>query len=193
MHPIVWRRFQEIVARLPISGPVLEIGAEPSAATLLAMPELARFPRIGANIGYPAQTTPLGFRLEQLNANDMRQAFASDSFGLVLCNAVLEHDKFFWRTLDEIHRVTKPGGYAIIASPGYGDHKLPPGTVLDAGRAEEALAETTITYLLHDAPGDYYRFTEATVRDVFLRDFEVLEVGSVLIPPRVIGVGRKPA
>jgi SAM-dependent methyltransferase len=192
MHPTVWRRFREVVARLTVSGPVLEIGAEPTPATLLAIPELAGLPRIGVNIGYPPQTTALGFRLEQLNANDMSHAFAADSFGLVLCNAVLEHDKFFWRSIDEIRRITRPGGFVVIGAPGYGDHRLPAGVVLDPDRAGDALAEATVTYTLHDAPGDYYRFTEATMRDVFLRNLEVLEIGSVLMPPRIIGLGRKP-
>jgi SAM-dependent methyltransferase len=192
MHPIILERFRTILGRIAIQGPVLEIGAEPSAMTLLALPELAALHRIGVNMGFPAQMTRWGFRLESMNANDM-PAFASDSFGLVLCNAVLEHDRFFWRTIDEIHRLVRPGGFVVIGTPGYGEHPLPAGVVLDPARAAEALAEATVTYRLHDAPGDYYRFTEAAMRDVFLRDFEVVEVGSVMVPPRVIGVGRKVA
>jgi SAM-dependent methyltransferase len=191
MHPIILERFRTILGRLSITGPVLEIGAEPTATTLLALPELAGLQRIGVNIGYPAQMTPWGFRLERMNANDM-SGFSSSSFGLVLCNAVLEHDRFFWRTIEEIHRLTRSGGFIVIGTPGYGERPLPSDVVLDPTRPAEALAEATVTYKLHDAPGDYYRFTEAAMRDVFLRDLEIIDIGSVMIPPRVIGVARKP-
>jgi|SRR5271163_1152241 len=191
MHPLVLDRFRAILGRLDIKGPVLEIGAEPAAATLLALPELAGLQRIGVNIGFPAQMTRWGFQLERMNANDM-PGFASDSFGLVLCNAVLEHDRFFWRTIDEIHRLTRPGGFVVIGTPGYGEHPLPGAIVLDPTRPAEALAEATVTYKLHDAPGDYYRFTEAAMREVFLRGLEIIDIGSVMVPPRVIGVARKP-
>lgn len=191
MHPIMLERFRAILGRLPIAGPVLEIGAEPAATTLLALPELSGLHRIGVNIGFPAQTTPWGFRLERMNANDL-SGFGSGSFGLVLCNAVLEHDRFFWRTIDEIHRLTRPGGFVVIGTPGYGEQALPGNIVLDPARPAEALAEATVTYKLHDAPGDYYRFTEAAMRDVFLRDLEIIEIASVMVPPRVVGVARKP-
>jgi SAM-dependent methyltransferase len=190
MHPLILDRFRSILAQIEIKGPVLEIGAEPAPTTLLALPELAGLPRIGVNIAYPAQMTPWGFRLEHMNSNHM-PGFASDSFGLVLCNAVLEHDRFFWRTIDEIHRLMRPGGHVVIGTPGYGEHPLPGGVVLDPTRPAEAFAEATVTYKLHDAPGDYYRFTEAAMRDVFLRDLEIIDIASVMVPPRVIGAARK--
>jgi SAM-dependent methyltransferase len=190
MHPAILERFRAILGRIAPSGPVLEIGAEPSPDSLLALPELAALRRIGINIGFPPQMTPWGFSLETVNSNRM-PGFASDSFGLVLCNAVLEHDRFFWRTIDEIHRVVRPGGFVVIGTPGYGEHPLPAGVVLDPARPAEARAEATVTYRLHDAPGDYYRFTEATMRDIFLHDLEVIEIASVMVPPRIIGVARK--
>jgi len=191
LHPFVLAYFRTILTELEIDGPVLEIGAEPSGDTLLALPELARFERIGVNIAFPPQTTAWGFRLERLNANDL-SAFASGSFGLILSNAMLEHDRFFWLTVDEIRRLLRPGGFVVLGTPGYGDAALPPGVVLDPSRPGEAWAEATVTFKLHDAPGDYYRFTEAAMRDVLLRGLEVLHVGSVMMPPRIIGAARQP-
>lgn len=45
--------------------------------------------------------------------------FADDSFDVVLCNHVMEHVRDDIRCMQEIHRVLKPGGWAIIQSPTY--------------------------------------------------------------------------
>ena len=45
--------------------------------------------------------------------------FEAASFDLVLCNSMLEHDARFWLTLEEIRRVLRAGGLAIIGVPGY--------------------------------------------------------------------------
>lgn len=49
--------------------------------------------------------------------------FEDQKFDAVLCNAVLEHDKYFWKTIAEIKRVTKPDGLIVIGTPGYKRHK----------------------------------------------------------------------
>ena len=47
--------------------------------------------------------------------------FPDQRFDVVLCNAVLEHDRFFWETLAEIRRVTRAGGLVVIGTPGFRD------------------------------------------------------------------------
>ena len=44
----------------------------------------------------------------------------------------------------------------------------------------------------HHNPGDYCRFTERAVRDVFLATLTLREVRRVMNPPRFIGCGLKP-
>ena len=56
----------------------------------------------------------------QANANDMHM-FENDSFEAVVCNSTLEHDRYFWKTIDEIHRVTASNGGSVFGSSGFSD------------------------------------------------------------------------
>ncbi len=47
------------------------------------------------------------------------ECFCDARFDVVLCNAVIEHDRYFWKTIEEIKRVAKPGGLVVIGAPGY--------------------------------------------------------------------------
>jgi len=56
-----------------------------------------------------------------------------ESFDCVILNQVLEHVKRPWIVIDEVYRVLREGGIAILSSPFF--------------------------YQVHDHPGDYWRFT----------------------------------
>ena len=43
-----------------------------------------------------------------------------------------------------------------------------------------------------DFPGDYYRFSEQAVREVFFEGMKEVEIRTVLVPPRIIGTGIRP-
>jgi SAM-dependent methyltransferase len=58
---------------------------------------------------------------------------ADGSVGTVLAIGTFEHVQRFWRGFDEIHRVLKPGGALLVASPFY--------------------------FHIHAFPSDYWRFT----------------------------------
>lgn len=172
-----------------------------SPDTLLNLPALSgATEKVGLNVD--PQPAFGSFRMIVGNANAMTM-FEGESFDLVLCNSVLEHDAHFWLSLAEVRRVLRPGGIAMIGVPGYTvargagkrlataasrlwSPKLPGGTLL-AG-----LAATTPTLNVHNYPADYYRFSAQAMRDVFLDGLEVLSVEELMIPPRIIGVGRKP-
>lgn len=128
--------------------------------------------------------------------------FGDDSFDTVLCNSVLEHDRFFWRTLAEMKRVTRPGGVIGIGVPGYA--KLPLERTASRlartlawirvpGRIRDPLGASTLTLQIHDHPGDYYRFSPQAVAEVFLEGLVDTELHTLMLPPRVIGFGVKPA
>ena len=73
------------------------------------------------------------------NANRM-DAFEDEMFDLVLSNATLEHDKHFWLSVAEMHRVLRPGGLLVIGVPGF---------IKDPDRDQ---GRSTLTYRVH------YRF-----------------------------------
>ena len=200
MHPGVYRVFEQVCERAGIDGPVLEVGAVPGEDCLLQMDCLRRLPeRVGLNL----QGADCGsYRIVQGNANEMA-AFADRQFAAVLSNATLEHDPFFWKTLAEIRRVTAPGGFIAIGVPGFVGMGLdviaPPRSLfrwllraLRRGRYADVICASTVTLGIHEFPGDYYRFSEAAVREVFMAGLTGVETRAVLKPPRIIAWGRKP-
>ena len=203
MHPTVFSLFDRICAARHCGGDVLEIGAVPSDETLLCLPALAGAQRrIGVNLDGPHRHGAIEILRADANSLACLPGFGDESFDTVLCNAVLEHDRFFWKTLAEMKRVTRPGGVIGIGVPGY--TKVPlertasrlarllgwigvPSRILDPLRA------ATLTLQIHNYPGDYYRFSPQAVADVFLEGLVDTELHTIMLPPRVIGFGVKPA
>jgi SAM-dependent methyltransferase len=154
--------------------------------------------KIGINLNGPHKYKD--FKILKGNANSM-SFFPDNKFDLVLCNAMLEHDKYFWKTIEEIKRVTKPGGYIVIGTPGYTFLKaekiksillkLPLIRKLRFNQYLDILFEGTFTLHIHNAPGDYYRFSTQAFKEVIFEGFSDIEVYSIMVPPRIIGVGRK--
>lgn len=174
MHYTVFEKFNQICENRPVRGPILEVGAVPGCESLLRLPALRSIPsKIGLNLqGGICEE----YEILAGNANAMEN-FQEESFALVLCNSTLEHDPRFWLTLREIRRVTQRQGWIVIGVPGYS--KMLEGA-------------STPTLGLHHYPGDYYRFSEQAVREIFLEGLEEVSVEGVLMPPRFIGAGRKP-
>lgn len=174
---------------------MLEIGAVPTADTLLALPALQGAQRkLGVSLAPPSRYA--GFEIVQANANDLRE-LADASFDTVLSNSVLEHDPFFWKTLAEIRRVARSGALIVLGVPGF--VKLPiertlrrAARVPGLGRLLESLAASTLTLQRHLAPHDYYRFSPEAMRGVLLAGLEQVEVRTLMIPPRIVGAAVKP-
>lgn len=70
----------------------------------------------------------------------------------VLWLETMEHDLFFWKTLDNIKLLMGDGGYVIATTRGTG-------------------------FPLHNYPSDYYRFTVASFNELFKSyGFEVIDI-----------------
>lgn len=199
MHQKIYQEFETICAARNISGSVLEVGALPSNMSLLAMKSLGKATeKIGINLDGPYEFSD--FKILKGNGNCM-DCFEDEKFDAVLCNATLEHDKYFWKTLAEINRVTKLGGLVVIGVPGYGVTRMDKlqsvakgWPILRSLRHKHYLDiffSSTVTFQIHDHPGDYYRFSQQAVREVFFEGMDNVEIRSVMQPPRIIGFGTK--
>lgn len=169
-------QFHRVVeAQGPRTGRVLEVGGLVGKSSLLRFPELAETERTLINLSQKASKG--GVRAVQGNSNDMRE-FADESFDLVMSNAVLEHDKYFWKSIGEMKRILKPSGLMIIGVPGFVE--LPTDT-----------GQTTTTFKVHFSV-DYYRYSLQAVHEVFFENMDRVEHEVMLRPPRIIAWGCKP-
>jgi SAM-dependent methyltransferase len=191
VHPVIYRKISDICAERHAGGDVLEIGAVPSDDSLLCLACLSGArSRVGLNLDGPAHYRD--FEILRGNANAM-DCFADASFDTILCNATLEHDAFFWKTLSEIRRVARKGAVVVIGVPGYAkvqwESPMWRFLRLFSGRKPEWLRASTPTLIVHNCPGDYYRFSPQAMQEVFFQGFINVQVDVVLVPPRIIGSG----
>jgi SAM-dependent methyltransferase len=191
MHPTIFNEFRDVVAALKVKGRVLEVGAVPSANSLLTLDILQREERVGLNI--KGNVSFGGFDIVEANANDMSM-FPTGHFDCVLSNATLEHDPFFWKTCAEMRRVLRIGGVAVIGVPGFTVESGVTQLGLQALLAEDNLnswGACALTFRYHGAPMDYYRFSPAALTEVVFEGFRDVAIKSVMMPPRIIGYGFK--
>jgi len=75
-----------------------------------------------------------------------------NTYGVIISTAVLEHIADFQKALEEMKRVTKPGGKIILILP--------------------------FAFPLHAIPGDYFRFSSYGIRHMF-GDWEDVKIAPV--------------
>lgn len=211
MHPAIYSRFGQLFRQyIPPGREILEIGAtENIPETLLTLFRgiSESYHCVGINIQV-GSTDNLPYSLIQCNGNNM-DIFDDESFDAVACNAVLEHDKFFWKTLGEVRRVLRPGGLFYVGVPGFPkQNNFIQTNILKVMRSKSLRSlpllcrlarwamftrlAFTSTLMFHGAPHDFYRFSEEAVKEVFLEGLVVLHLEHMLEPVRIIGIGRKP-
>ncbi len=183
MSPAVFDCFADVVERrLGTRKPwtAVEVGA--GGWTLLSIPAFDSGTRIALNLRFDRVTEQLA-RTHRVIGDGNKLPFADGSLDCVLSCSVLEHDRYFWRSTREVHRVLRPGGYFVVGVPIY--MTLPSDKDF-----------TTLTYARHGLAynADYYRFSEQAVREIFFEHYE--EVTDEVIVrqspnPYLIAAGRK--
>lgn len=104
-----------------------------------------------------------------LEAHDILKVWPKENFDIVLCLEMLEHDNAFWKTINDIHKILKRGGFLIISTPTFG-------------------------FPLHRYPKDYFRFGEDAYREIFFKGFEIIrlsEVRDIENSPGICCIGKK--
>lgn len=200
MSPLVYELFDKITSNLNIKGAVLEIGALDGIDCLLNLPAFEEASeKIGVNL---LDQNPSGTnRYININANDLC-CFKDGYFQVVISNATLEHDPYFWKSISEMKRVTASGGLVIIGVPGYAGMGV--GAIFPERHfihrclrffarllKKNILSASTLTLGEHLFPQDYYRFSQKAVREVFFDELHDVKIYTVMNPPRFVGIGRK--
>jgi SAM-dependent methyltransferase len=181
MSPEVMASFSRaLAARFPTPPlAALEIGA--SSVPLLSLPVFAEARRVALNLSFANPSEALR-RCEMAVGNSNRLDFADGEFDCVMSCSVLEHDKWFWKSVAETHRVLRPGGVCVVGVPAY--MTLPTDW-----------KNTTLTFRRHGLAydADYYRFSEQAVREVLMEPFAEVELEVVRRYPNpyVVAAGVK--
>lgn len=162
MRPVVRGFVQDCAALLPSGEPIVEIGSRPAEGQEQSAYLRDLFP--GARyIGCDIQPGPNVDQVEDIHA----LSFDDGSVGTVICVEVLEHVFDPIRAVQEIHRVLRPGGVAIL---------------------------TSVMFMpIHAHPWDFWRFTPDGFR-MLLEPFETslaFGYGFDLLPEGVQGIGVK--
>ncbi len=162
-----------MVAKFPMAGRVLEIGSRDIGGThrhwFTAGEEGTRYETWHSTERFPEF---VGIDLVAGNAVDIvmdchELAFDNESFGVVLSTSQMEHDSDPFRSMAEISRVLKTGGYFIFTAPSW--------------RGEGP----------HDYH-DYWRFMPESISVLFKRaNLEVLEFLESVESNDVMACGRK--
>lgn len=104
-----------------------------------------------------------------MEAHDITKHFPPESFDAILCLEMLEHDKAFWKTLENINILLKRDGILIISTPTFG-------------------------FPLHRFPKDYFRFGEDAYKKIIFKNYKILRLSSVKDienSPGICCIGRK--
>ncbi len=157
------REYVEIVAAtVPLTGPVYEFGA----LRLEGFEETANLRPFFPGREYVGCDMRPGLGVDKvLNLHHID--LPSESAGAVLSLDTLEHVQFPHRALQEIHRILKPDGVAVLS------------TVLD--------------FRIHDSPSDYWRFTPDGMKSL-LQPFSSCFVGFAgrrSFPHTIVALGFK--
>ena len=119
-----------IVETFELPQPIVEIGAYQVSGQEAIANLRALFP----NRDYVGVDMRPGPGVDRV-ANVEQLPFATGSVGTVLALNTFEHVRSFWRGLDELHRVLRPGGALVMSTPFF--------------------------FRIHQFPHDYWRFTPA--------------------------------
>ena len=189
MHPKVNEAFQKLAEKYELNAPFLEIGVTDRDSAILSGEYFQnKLERFATNLTEQEilEADETAIHLVRCNSNNMAGVFDDGHFNTILSNNVIENDKYFWRSLDEMKRILAPGGILVIGAPAY-----VPSKTLKFGIENAQLNRATIT--MDVQPGsDYWRFSRLAFGEVLCEGLEILELTVTGRVPMMIAVARKP-
>lgn len=161
MHPSVITWIADKIKQHNLAGAVLEVGSLDVNGSVRSL--------------FTASTRYVGVDFREgtgvdivMNGHELK--FTDVEFDVVVSTEMIEHDDEFWRSIQEMGRVLKPGGFLLITSRGNG-------------------------FGQHGFPEDYWRFMPSSFPKLLrLAGCEVIETMEDPFPghPGLFGIGKKP-
>ncbi len=105
--------------RGPDCGTLLDVGCWDGASTAERARALEASRVLGVEIyeGPAAEASGRGIEVARADLETEPFPWPDGSVDVVVCNQVLEHLKNIWLPMAEMHRVLRPGGYAVLSVP----------------------------------------------------------------------------
>jgi ubiquinone/menaquinone biosynthesis C-methylase UbiE len=140
----VWTVYRDLQRYLPgLRGDVLDVGCGQSPYRFLLNRKMTRY--VGIDIMDAEKFDYINPEIVPFDGEEI--PFPDASFDAAICTEVLEHVAHFQELVDEIYRVMKDGGTAIITVPW--------------------------SARFHYVPHDYFRYTPSSLRTIFANFREV--------------------
>lgn len=157
------REFAALISKtLPIEEPIYEFGAM-QVPGYEGFADLRPFFSGKQYVGCDMREGPGVDKVLNLHNIDL----PNDTAGTVICFDTLEHVEYPHKAMEEVFRITKPGGMVIISS--------------------------VMNFAIHEHPYDYWRFTPEAFKSL-LKPFDTVFVdyaGDEIFPHTVVGVAFK--
>ena len=183
-----YRQIFQGLEKLPQAA--LEVGALPTQHGILTCDELKQVPK---KIGINLQESGSFAGVEVITGDARCMPFEDNSFDLIVSSSTLEHIPDFWLACNEMKRVLAPEGMLIINAPGLVEkasgNKI--RRIASIFNLPDFIKRTTMTFPIHDAPHDYYRFTIHSFQDVIMQGLSDVKIWSIMSPPRIFATGIK--
>jgi len=143
-------------------GRILEIGSKDITGSVREF-----FSDAGEYIGTDMER---GFGVDVIiDAHDLLKKFRKNSFDVVICCEMLEHDNDPFKTINIMNQLVKKDGFLIVTTPTFG-------------------------FPLHRHPKDYFRYGEDAYREIIFKGFKILkldEVRDIEGNPAICCIGKK--
>lgn len=160
MTPQIKKWIQENISPLSFDK-VLEVGSRDVNGIIKE--DLNTREYIGIDIQYGPNVNKV------MRSYEIPDEFAKHEFDCVICLEMLEHDPFFWLSIENMRHVLRPDGYLVISTPANG-------------------------FPEHRHPVDCYRFMPDTYRFIFFKDMDIIKIDNIVDTannPGIIGYAKK--
>ncbi len=170
LRQIVWRRrVDKVAALVPPPAMLLDVGS--GTGTFLHLARARGWEVTGTELSHAGAEAARAQGLPVHEGEIWEAAFPAASFDIVTCWHVIEHVSDPRRVAEEMHRILRPGGFLVLATPNVEDHVFRTAYGLARGHLPRL-------YEVGEREIHLFHFSARTLRALFASTgFEIREVG----------------